>query len=709
MSPATGSTAGGTGVTITGSNFTGASAVTFGTVAATTYSVTNSGSIAATAPMASAGTVDVRVTVNGVTSAVNEPGDEFTYSVPPPPTVTAVSPATGSTAGGTGVTITGSNFTGASAVTFGTVAATTYSVTNSGSIAATAPMASAGTVDVRVTVNGVTSAVNEPGDEFTYKVPTTGTITAVGTLASVEGSGTSTLAVSPKTAGDVLVVFAQTSAAGFTVSSVSGGGVATWTKALSFAGSVGADEEIWYGKVTTTGSATVSFSWSSSITGHVAEYGVEEFSAGLGASTVWATDKTGTLNNASSTTVAMPSLTPAGTGELYFGYSAVAGTAAAGTTSGVTYAVTAEANVAAYDPGVSGALSPAATQSPAGTSSSVGVLLSASTGAPPPPPTVTAVSPATGSTAGGTGVTITGSNFTGASAVTFGTVAATTYSVTNSGSIAATAPMASAGTVDVRVTVNGVTSAVNEPGDEFTYKVPTTGTITAVGTLASVEGSGTSTLAVSPKTAGDVLVVFAQTSAAGFTVSSVSGGGVATWTKALSFAGSVGADEEIWYGKVTTTGSATVSFSWSSSITGHVAEYGVEEFSAGLGASTMWATDKTGTLNNASSTTVAMPSLTPAGTGELYFGYSAVAGTAAAGTTSGVTYAVTAEANVAVYDPGVSGALSPAATQSPAGTSSSVGVLLERVELNDLESDRTATVRCHRGRWPVIELAWRAC
>jgi len=40
--------------------------------------------------------------------------------------------------------------------------------------------------------------------------------------------------------------------------------------------------------------------------------------------------------------------------------------------------VTAEANVAAYDPGVSGALSPAATQSPAGTSSSVGVLLSAS-------------------------------------------------------------------------------------------------------------------------------------------------------------------------------------------------------------------------------------------------------------------------------------------------------------------------------------------
>ena len=169
-------------------------------------------------------------------------------------------------------------------------------------------------------------------------VPTT-SITAVGTATSGEGSGLTTLAVSPKTAGDVLVVFAQAGTATVgTVSSVSGGGVTTWTKAAQFAGSVGGDEEIWYGKVTTTGSSTITFKWSGTSTGHVLEYGAEEFSAGLGASTVWATDKTGTLNNASSTSVPLPSLTPSTSGELYFGYSLVANTAAAGSTSGFTFA-----------------------------------------------------------------------------------------------------------------------------------------------------------------------------------------------------------------------------------------------------------------------------------------------------------------------------------------------------------------------------------
>ncbi len=46
------------------------------------------------------------------------PNTLFTYQVPAP-TVTAISPNTGSTAGGTSVTITGTNFTGATAVKFG--------------------------------------------------------------------------------------------------------------------------------------------------------------------------------------------------------------------------------------------------------------------------------------------------------------------------------------------------------------------------------------------------------------------------------------------------------------------------------------------------------------------------------------------------------------------------------------------------------------
>ena len=56
----------------------------------------------------------------------------------------------------------------------------------------------------------------------------------------------------------------------------------------------------------------------------------------------------------------------------------------------------------------------------------------------PPAPTVTGLSPASGSTSGGTSVTITGTNFTGATAVKFGTVAATRFTVNNATSITAT-------------------------------------------------------------------------------------------------------------------------------------------------------------------------------------------------------------------------------------------------------------------------------
>ena len=64
------------------------------------------------------GTVDVTVTTPGGTSAANPPGDQFTYNAAAP-TVTAVSPNNGPEAGGTSVTITGTNLSGATAVHFG--------------------------------------------------------------------------------------------------------------------------------------------------------------------------------------------------------------------------------------------------------------------------------------------------------------------------------------------------------------------------------------------------------------------------------------------------------------------------------------------------------------------------------------------------------------------------------------------------------------
>ena len=66
-----------------------------------------------------------------------------------PPTVTSVSPVSGSTAGGTAVTITGTNFAAGATVTFGGTAATNVVVVSGTQITATTPAGRAGAVTVR--------------------------------------------------------------------------------------------------------------------------------------------------------------------------------------------------------------------------------------------------------------------------------------------------------------------------------------------------------------------------------------------------------------------------------------------------------------------------------------------------------------------------------------------------------------------------------
>ena len=88
----------------------------------------------------------------------------FTYVAAP--TVTGVNPSTGPPAGGTAVTISGNNFTGATAVKFGGNAAGAFSVVSATQITATSP-AGTGTVDVTVTTAGGTSAASG-ADQFSY-------------------------------------------------------------------------------------------------------------------------------------------------------------------------------------------------------------------------------------------------------------------------------------------------------------------------------------------------------------------------------------------------------------------------------------------------------------------------------------------------------------------------------------------------------------
>jgi alpha-tubulin suppressor-like RCC1 family protein len=80
--------------------------------------------------------------------------------------VTADTPNSGPSAGGTSVTISGSGFLGATAVKFGTVNATSFVVNSDSSITAIAP-AGVGTVDITVVTPRGTSAVSA-ADTFTF-------------------------------------------------------------------------------------------------------------------------------------------------------------------------------------------------------------------------------------------------------------------------------------------------------------------------------------------------------------------------------------------------------------------------------------------------------------------------------------------------------------------------------------------------------------
>jgi len=166
ISPASGTTAGGTAVTITGTGLAKAAGVSFGG-AAGTITADSGTQITVTSP-AGTGTVDIRVTTSSGTSAATA-ADRFTYvAPPPPPAVTGISPARGPTTGGTVVTITGTGLAKATGVSFGG-AAGTITADSGTQITVTSP-AGTGTVDITVTTPSGTSAVTA-ADRFTYFSP----------------------------------------------------------------------------------------------------------------------------------------------------------------------------------------------------------------------------------------------------------------------------------------------------------------------------------------------------------------------------------------------------------------------------------------------------------------------------------------------------------------------------------------------------------
>ena len=351
VSPDTGVDTGGTSVTITGSGFTGATAVMFGS-SAETYTVDSDTEITATTNSAGNGTVDVTVTTPDGTSAIT-PSDQFTFVSAP--AVTGVSPGVGPVAGGNTVTITGSGFTGATKVLFNDTAATSFTVVSDTEITAVAPAAAAGGESITV-VTPIGPSPFSPADTYVYEA--TPVVQAITPVSGSTAGGTRITIIGSGFLGATAVSFGSTPAASFTVL---------------------ADDEIF-----------------------------------------------ATPPAHAPGTVLVTVTTPGGTS-----------TSAAG--DDYVYVT---------------------------------------------PLAVTGVSPASGPTAGGNAVTITGTDFTDVSIVNFGSTPATSFTVDSDTQITAIAPAGTAGTVNVLVYAGGAGTSAASAADQYTYQAPTC-TTTVTGTNAT--------------------------------------------------------------------------------------------------------------------------------------------------------------------------------------------------------------------------------
>jgi PKD repeat protein len=507
ISPPAGPIAGGTAVTITGTNFAsgGSFGVTIGGAAAT-ITGNSATSITATTPPGTAGARDVVITnTDGQTVAG---AGAYTYAAVP--TFTSIAPLSGTTLGGTAVTITGSGFIGATTVAIGGIAATGFTIGDT-SITATTPAHAAGAVDIVVTTpNGTATG---PG-AYTYGAapPTFGSIApsagliAGGTTVTITGSGFT---------GATGVTFGGTAATGVTVVSdtsitatspfhsagvvnvvvTTPGGIATGTNAYTYTTTAAPTfTSIAPAAGPIAGGTAVTITGTNFVAGgllgvmidgvpatSVVRSSTTKITAVTPAGTAGAKDVVVTNSDGQTVTrtgaytyAEVPTFTgiaPAA-GPITLGTPVtITGTGFTGAT-GVTLGGTAATAVTVVSDTLITATAPAhvfgvvnvVVTTPGGTVTGTGVYTYTAA------PTTTLIAPAYGRINGGTAVTIIGTNFiTGATAVTFGGTEATTFTVVSATSITATTPAHAAGAGNVVVTTPGGATAART----YTYADPT--------------------------------------------------------------------------------------------------------------------------------------------------------------------------------------------------------------------------------------------
>ncbi len=509
ITPAAGSTAGGTAVTITGTGFTATTTVKFGNWFST---VTAQGTTTLTVTIPTqtkAGSVTVKVATPGGTATAS-----FTYDHPP--LITGFTPTHGPISGGNTVTVTGHYFTATTTVMFGGVPGTAVHIDSSTKLTVVVPAGTtSGTVTVTVTTPGGTSF---PVSTVTYTYvgqPVIDTIThdagpvAGGNTVTVTGSGfvapvevtfggipgstvvvnslsTLTVVVPPGTAGTTVTVTVTTGNGTSTASSYNysplpaiyaispnvtpvAGGTVVAIVATNLTAT-------WFTVATDTvtfGGTSVPFTYSTATGGTLT---VTAPGHAAGAVTVTVTTPNGTSTGYGYAYVGQPTITsinPDGAPISGGTVVNIVGTEFTRTTTTVTFGGVPGTTVMVFTTTLTVTVPAGALGTVTVVVTSVGGTSTPFTFSYDPVPTITSISPDAGSTAGGTIVTVTGTGFTPTTTLTFGERFATRTLVTFHSSTTLTVVIptqTTPGTVPVTASTPGGTST----GFTFTYDAPPT-------------------------------------------------------------------------------------------------------------------------------------------------------------------------------------------------------------------------------------------
>ena len=242
-----------TSVVITGTNLVGATAVNFGVTAAQSFMINSATQITARVGGGSSGAISVTTPGGTASSSSNFTFGSASTSAP---TISSFSPTSGGS--GASVVITGTNLTGATAVSFGGTAAQSFVVNSATQITAAIGSGSSGVITV-ITPNG--SASSSQSFTFTSTSNSTAASASAPTITSFlpasGGSGTSVVITGTNLIGATAVSFGGTAAQGFTVVSPTG--------IIAMVGN-GSSGVISISTPNGTGSSTASFSFKSTPT-----------------------------------------------------------------------------------------------------------------------------------------------------------------------------------------------------------------------------------------------------------------------------------------------------------------------------------------------------------------------------------------------------------------------------------------------------------